>query len=156
MTDRFRPFTTVANVVIWQDKFLIVEEKINGETVYNQPAGHLEENESLTTACERETTEETGIATKTQSLVGIYQFKASDGKNFVRFTFHSVVNQYGTTLEPPVTRPQDPQIIAAHWLTLEQIEALEDKLRSPLILQSIKDYYSGKSASLKTLSDEYM
>jgi 8-oxo-dGTP pyrophosphatase MutT (NUDIX family) len=30
-----------------QDKFLIVEETINGKALWNQPAGHLEANETL-------------------------------------------------------------------------------------------------------------
>ncbi|MCL1077221.1 NUDIX hydrolase [Parashewanella spongiae] len=156
MAERFKPNVTVAGIVVWQEWFLMVEEVIDGETVYNQPAGHLEANESIQSACEREILEETGIATKCQSMTGIYQYKAAEELDFLRFTFHCIVNQYGTTLEPPQTRPQDPQIVASHWMTLDEIKSLESQLRSPLILKSIKDYQEGKSASLNTLSDEFL
>ncbi|MFN2896596.1 NUDIX domain-containing protein, partial [Escherichia coli] len=50
----FKPHVTVACVVHAQDKFLIVEETINGKALWNQPAGHLEANETLLQAAERE------------------------------------------------------------------------------------------------------
>ncbi|MCT7655650.1 hypothetical protein MBH78_15205 [Oceanimonas sp. NS1] len=42
--------------------------------------------------------------------------------------------------EPLATHPQDPDgdIIRCHWLTLAEIEALGDRLRSPLILASCR------------------
>ena len=49
-SEQFKPNTTVAIVVACGDKFLLVEEIDHGNTVYNQPAGHLEANESLITA----------------------------------------------------------------------------------------------------------
>lgn len=51
----FKPHVTVACVVHAEDKFLIVEETINGKALWNQPAGHLEANETLLQAAERET-----------------------------------------------------------------------------------------------------
>ena len=50
----FKPHVTVACVVHACDKFLIVEETINGKALWNQPAGHLEANETLLQAAERE------------------------------------------------------------------------------------------------------
>lgn len=41
----FKPHVTVACVVHTQGKFLIVEETINNEKRWNQPAGHLEADE---------------------------------------------------------------------------------------------------------------
>jgi hypothetical protein len=43
----FKPHVTVACVVHAQGKFLVVEETINGKALWNQPAGHLEANETL-------------------------------------------------------------------------------------------------------------
>lgn len=57
----FKPHVTVACVVHTQGKFLIVEETINNEKRWNQPAGHLEADETLIQAAERELWEETGI-----------------------------------------------------------------------------------------------
>ena len=59
---QFKPNTTVAAVVMYKDKFLLVEELEHGNTVYNQPAGHLESDESLVSAIKRELKEETGLS----------------------------------------------------------------------------------------------
>jgi len=58
--DIWRPDVTVACVVPQQGKFLLVEENVRGELVLNQPAGHLEPDESLLQAAVREALEETG------------------------------------------------------------------------------------------------
>ena len=47
------PHITVACVLKRLDKFLFVRERIEGRTVYNQPAGHLEKNETLIDAAKR-------------------------------------------------------------------------------------------------------
>lgn len=65
----FKPHVTVACVVHAQDKFLIVEETINGKALWNQPAGHLEANETLLQAAERELWEETGIRATPQHFI---------------------------------------------------------------------------------------
>ncbi len=43
----FKPHVTVACVVHAEGKFLVVEETINGKALWNQPAGHLEADETL-------------------------------------------------------------------------------------------------------------
>lgn len=156
MSERFKPNVTVAGIVAWNDKILIVEEIIQGEAIYNQPAGHLEAHEGLIKACEREILEETGIATKALSLISIDQFQADEDTQFLRFTFHCIVNQYGVTIDPPETKPQDPKVAAAHWMTFDEIQAKESQLRSPLVIKTIKDYFAGNSASLKCLSDDLL
>lgn len=50
----FKPHVTVACVVHAKGKFLVVEETINGKALWNQPAGHLEADETLVQAAERE------------------------------------------------------------------------------------------------------
>ena len=63
-TPRFLPHTTVATVIERSGQFLLVEEVSQGIAVLNQPAGHLEQHESLIDAAARETLEETaGTAT---------------------------------------------------------------------------------------------
>ena len=69
----FKPHVTVACVVHAQDKFLIVEETINGKALWNQPAGHLEANETLLQAAERELWEETGIRATPQHFIRMHQ-----------------------------------------------------------------------------------
>ena len=50
---------TVAAMVELAGRFLVVEERIRGRLVINQPAGHVEDRESLLAAVIRETREET-------------------------------------------------------------------------------------------------
>ena len=56
---RFTPHLTVATIVEDNGRFLMVEELADGQAVFNQPAGHLEADESLIQAALRETLEET-------------------------------------------------------------------------------------------------
>ena len=58
---KWTPRVTVAAIVNNRDKFLLVKEKPDDKIVYNQPAGHLEDNESLLDAVKREVLEETGV-----------------------------------------------------------------------------------------------
>ncbi len=50
---------TVAAVIEQDEKFLLVEELIQGKKMLNQPAGHLEDAETLMDELIRETREET-------------------------------------------------------------------------------------------------
>ena len=74
MTDldrRFwQPDVTVATVVVADGRLLCVEERANGRLVLNQPAGHLEPDESLQDAALRETREETGWDVRLTGFVG--------------------------------------------------------------------------------------
>ena len=130
------PRVTVAAVVEKNGRFLVVEEKEDGQTVFNQPAGHLEDGETLIEAVIRETREETGLLFAPESLVGIYQWKHPVNKlTFLRFCFT------GNSDEPCKPGDLDPDIIDVHWMTLAELE--KSALRSPLVLQCIKDYLSG-------------
>jgi len=75
----WRPRVTVATIVCREDRFLLVEEDIRGEIVLNQPAGHLEQDESLLDAAVRETFEETGWTVALTDFVGAYQWNTPDG-----------------------------------------------------------------------------
>ena len=56
---RWKANVTVAAVIEKDGRFLMIEESIDGQKVLNQPAGHLERNESLLNAVKREVLEET-------------------------------------------------------------------------------------------------
>ena len=144
--DQFKPNTTVAAVITFQDKFLLVEEIENGQRVFNQPAGHIEANENLIQAVEREVLEETGLALSPDYVSGIYYFHRENiDLYFLRFCFVIELNDLlsGT--------PQDDEIIATHWLTLEQIRRKTSQLRSPMVLSCIEDYLAGKKMPLNML-----
>jgi 8-oxo-dGTP pyrophosphatase MutT (NUDIX family) len=54
----------------------VVEETVAGRLVLNQPAGHLEPDETLPQAALRETREETGWDVRLTGFVGAYQWTA--------------------------------------------------------------------------------
>lgn len=129
----FKPHVTVACVVHAAGKFLIVEETINHKALWNQPAGHLEADETLIQAAERELWEETGIRATPQTFLRMHQWLAPDGTPFLRFSF--VIE-----LETPLpTEPHDRDIDRCLWLSAEQILAANN-LRSPLVAESIRCY----------------
>lgn len=64
---------TVACVVQAESQFLVVDETIHGQPRWNQPAGHLEANETLIEAAQLELWEESGIRALPQTLLRIHQ-----------------------------------------------------------------------------------
>lgn len=146
--EQFKPNTTVAAVVTYKDRFLLVEEIENGREVLNQPAGHIEANESLVAAAKRELKEETGLSLSPDYLSGIYYFQRKDiDLHFLRFCF--VFNIEETPV--PVCIPEDDEIISCHWLTFEEIKQNESKLRSAMVLECIEDYLSGQRVPLSVI-----
>ena len=131
---RFLPHVTVATIVEDNGRFLMVEEVSNNRVVFNQPAGHLEADESLIEAAYRETLEETAWTVEITGLTGMYLFRGDNGVTYQRTCF---------TARPLAFQPDvqlDEGIVRAHWLTLEEITALRDQLRSPMVLECIIDY----------------
>ena len=57
----WKPHVTVAAVIEQDQRFLVVEEHTPNGLAFNQPAGHLENNESLIDAVKREVLEETDL-----------------------------------------------------------------------------------------------
>lgn len=143
----FKPHITVANVVHVKGKFLIVEEIINNKSVWNQPVGHLEANETIFAAASRELYEETGINALPQQLIKIHQWIAPDGCAFLRFLFLIELD------EMPKTSPQDNDIHQCLWLTADEILS-SPCLRSPLVAESIRCFISREFFPL-TLIDPY-
>lgn len=148
---RFRPNVTVAAVIRWQDRFLLVEERDHGHQVFNQPAGHLEAGENLIEAASREIREETGLTLRPDGWLGTYIYSSPYRKlTYLRFCFYCELQS-----PPGEHQPQDPDndIIACHWLTEPEIRALGHKLRSPLVLECLEDYLQGVRLPLSSLKD---
>ena len=93
----FKPHVTVACVVHAEGKFLVVEETINGKALWNQPAGHLEADETLVEAAARELWEETGISAQPQHFIRMHQWIAPDKTPFLRFLFAIELEQINFT-----------------------------------------------------------
>lgn len=152
MTDRskkreiWRPHVTVACVVVRADRYLMVEETVGGALAYNQPAGHLDDGESLTAAAVRETLEETAWTVELNHLIGVHQWRSTEhGEAVVRFSFA------GHAVSHDPERALDRGIQRALWLTREEIAALGPRLRSPLVLRSIDAWLAGQRLPLETL-----
>ena len=141
-----RPHITVAAIVERDGRFLVVEENTIDGVRLNQPAGHLEADESLADACVRETLEETAHHVSVNSLVGIYQWARPDGGiQYLRFVF--ACSDHGEE----TGRTLDEGIIRAQWLSYEDLQAQQDRLRSPLVMQCIEDYVAGRRFPLYLL-----
>ena len=83
-----KPNITMACVVHCKGKFLFVEEMEYGKRTLNQPAGHLEKDETVLAGAARELLEETGIRAEMQKLVKIYQWHAPQSQtDYIRFLF---------------------------------------------------------------------
>lgn len=144
---RWKPSVTVAALVEREGRFLVVEEETSTGLRFNQPAGHLDEGESLIAACYREALEETGCHVTPKSLVGIYQWTVPAGDiTYLRFAFDCQLDQI------EVGRKLDDGIVAAHWLTLEELKATKDRHRSPLVLQCVEDWLSGRRMPLTAIT----
>ncbi|MBS3803417.1 MAG: NUDIX hydrolase [Oleiphilaceae bacterium] len=142
------PHVTAAVIVEDPEgRFLLVEEVSGGNVVFNQPAGHVEEDESILAAACRETLEETGWRVEPEYFLGVYRFKApSNGETYYRFCF------IARALEK-ITDQLDTGIITTHWLTPEQVRERYQSLRSPLVLQCIEDYRNGQRFPLDVIAE---
>ncbi|MFV9614858.1 MAG: NUDIX hydrolase [Gammaproteobacteria bacterium] len=135
----WKPHATVAAIIERDNKFLMVEELIQGEQVINQPAGHLDPDESLVEAAIRETQEETAWQFIPEAITGIYLWKHPDnGESFLRVAF------CGSCKNHNVSQALDDGIQAAVWKTRDELMQQQQKLRSPMVINCIDDYLAGK------------
>lgn len=145
------PHVTVAAVIEDGDRYLLVEEDLGREhTIYNQPAGHLDPDESLIQAVIRETLEETAHHFEPEAVVGVYRWTTPDGATtYLRVCFTGRLTGH----EPD--RSLDTGIVAPRWLQLDEIRALFEagRLRSPLVLRCVEDLRAGQRFPLGLLTD---
>lgn len=144
-SDVFLPDITVACVVRRDDRFLMVEERVRGALVINQPAGHLEPGESLIDAAVRETLEETRWEVELTGLVGVYQWQAPDQTHFLRFAFAAVARR------EHLERDLDHGIVQPLWLSRSDLIERTPSLRSPLVLRAVDDALNGSTHPLDLL-----
>jgi ADP-ribose pyrophosphatase YjhB (NUDIX family) len=135
----WQPDVTVATLVVRDGRLLVVEERVNGSLVLNQPAGHLEPDESLEHAAMRETREETGWDVRLTGFVGAYQWKAEGtGRHYLRFAFAAEPERHDPT------RALDEGIVQALWMTPQELQAARARHRSPLVWQAVADFLGGR------------
>jgi 8-oxo-dGTP pyrophosphatase MutT (NUDIX family) len=134
---RWFPHVTVASIAVKDDKYLIVRENYRGSTVLNQPAGHVEEGETLEQAVIRETLEETGWDFKPSYLTGIYHFVAANGETYIRFTW------FGSLIGERPEYELDPAIEGIQWMSKKDLLNGELTLRNAVVITCISDFEAG-------------
>lgn len=142
------PHVTVSAVTERDGKFLLVEEDVRGRVVINNPAGHLENNETLLDAVIREVMEETGCTFEPHGVTGVYLWRTPKGdRTFLR------VNFFGACLHEDDTATLDDGILRKLWMTRDELRARRRDLRSPMVLGCIDDYLAGNRYPLDVLND---
>ena len=131
----WKPDVTVAAVVERDGRYLLIEEHVRDRVVINQPAGHLETNETLIDAVIREALEETAWTFVPEAVSGIYLWSQPDrNMTFMRVAFAGHVTQHHPE------RRLDRGIRRALWLSREEVVQRQNSLRSPMVLQCIDDH----------------
>jgi len=142
----WKPNVTVAAVIERDGKFLLVEEETAQGVRFNQPAGHLEADESILIAVAREVLEESAYHFVPQHLLGIYRWHSTESDTtYLRFAFTGAITGH------EADRPLDTGILQAVWLTPDEIRVTQARHRSPLILRCVEDYLENKRYPLDLL-----
>jgi 8-oxo-dGTP pyrophosphatase MutT (NUDIX family) len=144
---QFKPNATVAAIIEQNGQFLLVEESTDRGNRFNQPAGHLEDNETLTQAVIRETLEESAYDFTPEALLGVYLWKHQhNDTSYLRFAFIGKVSTHYPA------QALDTGIVRAVWMGIDEIREKAHLLRSPQVLTCIEDYLAGKRYPLDVLT----
>lgn len=144
---QWKPNVTVAAIAERDGRFLLVEENADNHIVFNQPAGHLEKNETLIEAIKREVMEETAWEFIPESLVGVYLYPNQHVDIiYLRFCFYGICKKHFKD------QPLADEILRAVWMSKAEIESNRANMRSPMVLQCINDYLAGKRYPLDLLN----
>lgn len=144
----WKPNVVVAAVIERDGRFLMVEELDDQRRlVINQPAGHLDPQETLETAVAREVFEETAWQFEPRGIVGFYLYYPRPGVDmaYLRVCFHGVCYDH----HPEQTL--DHGILRAEWFSRDELVARQNELRSPLVLACIDAYQTGQHYPLSLL-----
>lgn len=157
---RWKPSVTVAAIIERRDgdgdgapRFLLVEEQTPEGLKLNNPAGHLDPEESPQQGVIREVLEETACVFTPDRLVGVYLSRfqrpaTGEDVTFVRFAYG------GTVGAPDPARRLDDGIVRTLWLTLDEVRASRARHRSPHVLGCIEDYVAGRRYPLDAVTTD--
>ena len=157
MSERWKPSVTVAAIIERhigdRREFLLVEEHTPEGLKLNNPAGHLDPEESPEQGVIREVLEETACVFTPDRVVGIYLSRfqrpaSAEDVTFVRFAFG------GSVGEPDPDRALDHGIVRTLWMTLPELRASRARHRSPLVLGCIEDFVAGRRYPLETITTD--
>lgn len=146
----WKPSVTVAAVIERDGRFLLVEEETPDGVRLNQPAGHLEEGETIVDGCAREALEETAYRFLPTALLGVYLSRYTSSRtgqrvSYLRFAFTGVIG------ERDLGRVLDHGILRTVWLSHEEVRASSIEHRSPLVIRCIDDFLSGQRFPLNAI-----
>ena len=147
MPNRWKPNVTVSAVIERDQRFLLVEEDTVDGVRLNTPAGHLDPAETPVQACIREVLEETAHSFTPTALLGIYmnrfvRTRSGADITYLRFAFTGDLGLLHAH------RSLDEGIRRTVWMTLPELQASAHLHRSPVVLQSVQDYLSGRRFDL--------
>jgi 8-oxo-dGTP pyrophosphatase MutT (NUDIX family) len=157
MAERWKPSVTVAAIIERRvgdtPEFLLVEEHTPEGLKLNNPAGHLDPEESPEQGVIREVLEETACVFTPDRVVGIYlsRFRRparDEDVTFVRFAFGGRVGA------PDPARRLDDGIVRTVWMTLDQLRASRARHRSPHVLGCVEDYLAGRRLPLDAITTD--
>jgi len=153
MAERWKPSVTVAAIIERRGSdneslFLLVEEHTPEGLKINNPAGHLDPEESPQQGVIREVLEETACVFTPDRLIGIYLSRfqrpaTGEDVTFVRFAY-----------APDPARRLDEGIVRTLWMTLPEIRASRARHRSPHVLGCIEDYVAGRRYPLEAVTTD--
>ena len=151
MSERFKPYLTVALIIEQEGKFLMVEEyQETGELCFGTIAGHVEAKESIIDAALREAVEECGCPVELDYLVGVYDY-VKDYETIIRFTFKAHLKD-GAAAQLKLNDP-DGEIVGIKWYTKEEIYEKKHMWRTRLIGYNFDDYFKGQSTPLSAITE---
>jgi 8-oxo-dGTP pyrophosphatase MutT (NUDIX family) len=143
----WKPNVTVAAIIERDGKFLLVEEETADGVMFNQPAGHLEDGESLLVGVAREAWEETGYRFEPSGLLGVYHWRhPKKNITYLRFAFVGKI----TSHDP--SHQLDEGILRAVWMSPNEIRATQEHHRSPQVLTCVEHYLAGQRFPLSVLT----
>ena len=157
MQTRWKPSVTVAAIIErvrdGAPQFLLVEEHTAEGLKLNNPAGHLDPEESPEQAVVREVLEETACVFTPDRLVGVYLSRfqrpaTGEDVTYLRFAFG------GHAGAPDPARRLDAGIVRTLWMTLPELRASRARHRSPHVLGCIEDFVAGRRYPLGTITTD--
>ena len=158
MPQRWKPSVTVAAIIERRradgvSEFLLVEEHTPEGLKLNNPAGHLDPEESPQQAVVREALEETACVFTPDRLVGMYMSRfqrpaTGEDVTFLRIAFG------GSAGAPDPARPLDEGIVRTLWMSLAELHDSRSRHRSPHVLTCVEDFVNGRRYPLEAITTD--
>ncbi|MFH1398859.1 MAG: NUDIX domain-containing protein [Candidatus Woesearchaeota archaeon] len=134
-------------LVVKANKFVLVQEaQQHCYGKWSFPAGHLEMQEDIITATQREVKEETNLSVNLDGLVGVYEYRSKRGNHIIKFIFKASVIEGSL-------RHGHEELLDARWFSFEEFYQLKDaELRDQDMRQVIADYHTKPLKGLDTIN----